>query len=90
MQNVLFVGGLSFSTEEPGLAQAFASAGTVVSAKVIVDRETGRKKGFGFVTMSSDEEAAKAIQMFDGQELDGRRIRVNIARPREERPARRF
>jgi len=63
----------------------FAQAGTVVSADVITDRATGRSKGFGFVEMSSDEEAKKAIELFDGKDLDGRNLRVSVARPREPR-----
>ncbi len=81
----LFVGGLSFNTTEEGLAEAFAKAGQVVSAVIITDRLTHRSKGFGFVEMTNDEEAEKAITMYNGQELDGRRIVVNEARPLEKR-----
>ena len=83
--NKLFVGSLSFSTTDQALAEAFAQAGTVVSAKVIMDRDSGRSKGFGFVEMSSDEEAQNAIRLLGDQELDGRRLTVNIAKPMPER-----
>ncbi|OHA49081.1 MAG: RNA-binding protein [Candidatus Terrybacteria bacterium RIFCSPHIGHO2_01_FULL_48_17] len=81
MAKKLFVGGLSYSTVEPTLKEAFLKAGTVESAVIITDRMSGRSKGFGFVEMSSDEEAQKAIEMFNGKELDGRTITVNEARP---------
>ncbi len=68
------------------LAQTFAQAGTVVSAKVISDKYSGRSRGFGFVEMSSDEESKKAIEMFNGKDVNGRPLVVNEARPREERP----
>ncbi|MBI5414277.1 RNA-binding protein [Candidatus Peregrinibacteria bacterium] len=77
----LFVGGISYNTTEDSLRDAFAQAGTVVSAKIIMDKMTGRSKGFGFVEMGSPEEAAAAIEMWNGQEIDGRKIAVNIARP---------
>jgi cold-inducible RNA-binding protein len=83
--NKLFVGSLSFNTTNEGLAEAFAVAGTVVSAQIIMDRQTGRSKGFGFVEMSSGEEAQKAIQMLNGKDLDGRNLTVNIAQPKPER-----
>jgi cold-inducible RNA-binding protein len=83
--NKLFVGSLSFNTTDAELAEAFAKAGTVVSAKVIMDRDSGRSKGFGFVEMSTDEEAQTAITMLGDQELDGRRLTVNIAKPMPER-----
>jgi RNA recognition motif-containing protein len=70
------------------LEETFAQAGTVVSAKVIADKYSGRSRGFGFVEMSSDEEAKKAIEMFNGKDIDGRPLVVNEARPREERPQR--
>lgn len=89
MNNKLFVGGISFDTTEEVLKSKFAEAGTVVSVKIMIDRETNRPRGFGFVEMSSDEEAQKAIQMFDGQMLDGRKLGVNIARPLTARPAQR-
>ncbi|HYC34369.1 MAG TPA: RNA-binding protein [Candidatus Paceibacterota bacterium] len=81
----LFVGNLSYSTTDDGLKAAFDKSGNVVSAKVITDRETGRSKGFGFVEMSDASEADKAIADWNGQELDGRKIVVNIARPMEPR-----
>jgi RNA recognition motif-containing protein len=81
----LFVGGLSFQTTEDVLADAFAKAGTVVSAVIIKDRMTQRSKGFGFVEMETEKEAQAAIAMWTGQELDGRRVAVNEARPLEKR-----
>ena len=90
MATKLFVGSLAFTATDDDLAQFFASAGTVVSAKVIVDRDSGRSKGFGFVEMSTDEEAKAAIEQLDGKELNGRAINVSEARPREERPSRDF
>lgn len=90
MANKLFVGSLAFSATDDDLQQFFAQAGNVVSAKVIMDRDTNRSKGFGFVEMSTDEEAQKAIQMLDGKELAGRAVNVSEARPREERPRREF
>ncbi len=86
MANKLFIGSLAWTTTDDSLRDFFATVGTVVSASVIVDRETNRSKGFGFVEMSSDEEAKKAIDELNGKELDGRAIVVNEARPREERP----
>lgn len=86
MSKKLYVGGISYDTTQEGLEEYFAGAGTVESAVIIMDRETGRSKGFGFVEMSTDEEASSAIEMFDGQELDGRELKVNEARPRQERP----
>ncbi len=83
----LFVRSLSYSTTDDSLRDLFATVGTVVSAKVIMDRDTNRSKGFGFVEMGSDEEARAAIAQLDGKELDGRTIIVAEARPREERPA---
>jgi cold-inducible RNA-binding protein len=82
----LFVGSLSWGVNDDQLRDFFASAGTVVSATVIMDRDSGRSKGFGFVEMSSEEEAKKAIDELNGKELDGRPVTVNEARPREERP----
>lgn len=75
----LFVGGLSYSTDEMSLREAFSQYGEVVEARVILDRETGRSRGFGFITFTSSEAASSAIQAFDGQDLHGRRIRVNYA-----------
>jgi RNA recognition motif-containing protein len=88
MAKKLYVGGLSYQTSEDTLGATFAQAGTVVSAIVIKDRFSGQSKGFGFVEMSSDEEATKAIQLLDGKELDGRTIKVNEAKPMEDRPPR--
>ncbi len=85
MQNKLYVGNLSYDTTEDGLNQHFSQAGTVTSVAIIKDKFSGRSKGFGFVEMGSDEEAQKGIEMFDGQDLDGRSVKVNVARPREER-----
>jgi RNA recognition motif-containing protein len=90
MANKLFVGSLAFSATDDDLAQFFASAGTVVSAKVVIDRDSNRSKGFGFVEMSTDEEAKKAIAQLDGKELNGRPVNVSEARPREDRPRRDF
>lgn len=89
MAKKLYVGGLSYQTTQDSLGAAFAQAGTVVSAIVIKDKFSGQSKGFGFVEMSSDEEATKAIQLLDGKELDGRTIKVNEAKPMEDRPPRR-
>lgn len=88
MAKKLYVGGLSYSTTSDALKEAFSAAGNVESAIVITDKMSGRSKGFGFVEMSSDDEAAKAIDMFNGKELDGRTITVNEARPFEPRPKR--
>ena len=85
MNTKLFVGNLSFNTTENDLQDAFASHGTVVEANLMTDRATGRPRGFGFVTMSTPEEAQKAIQALNGAQLDGRALTVNVARPREER-----
>jgi len=81
----LFVGGLNFKTTEETLAEAFAKAGKVLSAVVIMDRLTNRSKGFGFVEMEDDDAAEIAIAMYNNQELDGRRVVVNEARPLERR-----
>jgi RNA recognition motif-containing protein len=86
MGNKLYVGNLSYNIRDDELQQAFAQYGSVSSAKVMMDRETGRSKGFGFVEMGSDAEAQAAINGMNGQALDGRAIVVNEARPREERP----
>ena len=86
MGKKLYVGNLSFQTTSQDLQDFFAQAGTVESASVISDRDTGQSKGFAFVEMSSDEEAAAAIEQFNGKELDGRMLKVNEARPRESRP----
>jgi cold-inducible RNA-binding protein len=89
MAKKLYVGGLSYDTTEDGLKEAFAKAGAVESAIIITDKMSGRSKGFGFVEMSSEEEAQKAIEMWNGKELDGRTLTVNEARPMEERAPRR-
>ena len=86
MGNKLYVGNLSYNIRDEDLQQAFAQYGSVSSAKVMMDRDTGRSKGFGFVEMGSDAEAQAAINAMNGQALDGRAIVVNEARPREERP----
>jgi len=85
MGNKLFVGGLSWDTDDNSLQAAFSTHGTVEEAKVIVDRQTGRSRGFGFVTMSQQSEAKAAIAALDGQELDGRTVRVNEAQDRPHR-----
>jgi RNA recognition motif-containing protein len=87
MSNKLFVGNLSFNTTENDLQDAFAAHGTVTETNLMMDRETNRPRGFGFVTMSSAEEAQKAIEALNGKDLDGRALTVNVAKPREERPA---
>jgi len=89
MAKKLYVGGLNYDTNEAALKAAFEKAGTVDSATIIMDKMTGRSKGFGFVEMSTDEEAKAAIEMWDSKELDGRTIRVSEARPMEDRPPRR-
>ena len=86
MGNKLYVGNLAYSVRDESLQAAFGEFGTVTSAKVMMDRETGRSKGFGFVEMGSDAEAQAAINGMNGQALDGRPLVVNEARPREERP----
>src|SRR5512145_2415341 len=86
MGNKLYVGNLAYSVRDESLQQSFSQFGTVTSAKVMMDRETGRSKGFGFVEMGSDAEAQAAINGMNGQALDGRPLVVNEARPREERP----
>lgn len=85
MASKLFVGGLSWGTTEDSLRNFFSPAGTVVSATVITDKYTGKSKGFGFVEMSSEEEAQQAKDQFNGQELDGRAITVSDARPQQPR-----
>ncbi len=86
MSTKLFVGNLSFKITENDLQDAFAAHGTVVETNLMMDRMSGRPRGFAFVTMSSEEEAQKAIEALNGKELDGRALTVNVARPREERP----
>jgi RNA recognition motif-containing protein len=84
--NKLYVGNLAYSVRDDSLLQAFAQFGTVQSAKVMMDRDTGRSKGFGFVEMGTDAEAQAAVNGMNGQPLEGRAIVVNEARPREQRP----
>ncbi len=86
MSTKLYVGNLSFETTENAIRDLFAQAGTVTSANMIQDKFTGKSRGFAFVEMSSPEEANKAIESFNGKELDGRALTVNIARPKEDRP----
>lgn len=86
MSTKLFVGNLSFKTTENDLQDAFAGCGTVVETNIMMDRMTGRPRGFAFVTMSTPEEAQKAVETLHGKEFDGRALTVNVARPREERP----
>jgi RNA recognition motif-containing protein len=87
MGNKLYVGNLAYSVRDESLQESFSQFGTVTSAKVMMDRDTGRSKGFGFVEMGSDAEAQAAINGMNGQALEGRAIVVNEARPREERPS---
>ena len=86
MGNKLYVGNLAYTVRDESLQTAFAPFGTVTSAKVMMDRETGRSKGFGFVEMSSSAEAQAAMNAMNGQSIEGRAVVVNEARPREERP----
>lgn len=85
MAKKLYVGNLPYTLKDADLNQLFTQAGAVESAVIINDKATGRSKGFGFVEMSADEEATKAIEMFDGQELEGRKLTVNEARPMQPR-----
>lgn len=89
MAKRLYVGGLPYATTTESFKNAFAQAGTVESANIIIDRATGRSKGFGFVEMATDEEAQAAIAMWNGKEFEGRTLTVNEARPLEERAPRR-
>src|SRR5688572_7174285 len=86
MSSKLFVVNLSFNTTENDLNDAFAAHGTVTETNLMMDRETGRPRGFGFITMSSADEAQKAIEALNGKDVDGRALTVNVAKPREERP----
>ena len=86
MGKKLYVGNLPFSATDQTLIEAFSQCGTVESAKIITDRDSGRSKGFGFVEMASDEEAAQAIEKFNGADCGGRAMTVNEARPMERRP----
>ncbi len=88
MSTKLYVGGIPYTTTEATLSDAFAKAGTVTSSSIIIDRMTGRSKGFGFVEMSNDEEAEAAINMWNGQDFEGRKLTVNVARPLEPRAPR--
>ncbi|MBX4200204.1 RNA-binding protein [Candidatus Parcubacteria bacterium] len=85
MSTKLYVGGIPYTSTEATLKDAFAKAGNVTSASIIIDRMTGRSKGFGFVEMSTEEEAQAAINMWNGQDLEGRKLTVNVARPLEPR-----
>ena len=85
MAQKLYVGGIPYSTTDSALRDAFAAAGTVESATIIIDRMTGRSKGFGFVEMATEAEAEKAIEMFNGKDFEGRNLTVNVARPLEPR-----
>jgi RNA recognition motif-containing protein len=86
MEKKLYVGNLSYATTEDDLRELFSQAGTVASVELIKDRDTGSSKGFAFVEMGSQNDAEKAISTFNGYTLDNRQLKVNIARPREERP----
>lgn len=86
----IYVGNLSYGTTDQSLEEVFTEFGAVSSARVITDRDTGRSKGFGFVEMADDGEANTAIEDLNDKEIDGRKLRVNEARPREERPRRRY
>ncbi|KKS24381.1 MAG: hypothetical protein A2736_02235 [Candidatus Yanofskybacteria bacterium RIFCSPHIGHO2_01_FULL_41_27] len=88
MAKKLYIGSLSYDTTDESLRNAFAQAGAVESASVLMDKMSGRSRGFGFVEMANDEDAQKAIEMWNGKELDGRTIIVNEARPMTDRPAR--
>ncbi len=88
MSKKLYVGNLSYQMDDQSLRDTFAKAGNVLSANVIMNKETGRSKGFGFVEMESDADADTAIEMYNGKELDGRKVVVNEARPLEPRPPR--
>ena len=90
MAKKLYVGGLPYATTDTELKDAFSQAGNVTSAVIIMDKMSGRSKGFGFVEMSSDEEAQKAIDTMNGKDFAGRTLTVNEARPMEERPRRDF
>lgn len=90
MSKRLFVGGLPYSLTEAQLKDLFTPVGTVNSCNLIIDKYSGRSKGFGFVEMENDEEADKAIETLNGKDVEGRKIAVNVARPLEERPQRNF
>ncbi len=86
MGNRLYVANLSYQTTESELEEVFQQCGTVSSVQIVTDRETGRSRGFGFITMGSDAEAGAAVEKLDGEDMDGRPLRVSEARPREDRP----
>ena len=88
MTTKLYVGGIPYTSTEAGMTEAFSKAGSVVSSAIIIDRMTGRSKGFGFVEMASEEDAQKAIDMYNGQDFEGRKLTVNVARPLEPRAPR--
>ena len=90
MANKIFVGSLAYTATDDDLAQFFADAGTVVSAKVIIDRDTNRSKGFGFVEMSNDDEAKAAVDQLNGKDLNGRAVALSEARPQAPREPRSF
>ena len=85
MGNKIFVGGLNWDATEDDLRESFGESGAISDAVIVKDRDTGRSRGFGFVTYSSDEEAKAAVEKFDGQDFMGRKLTVNVARPREDR-----
>ncbi|MBT8042649.1 MAG: RNA-binding protein [Kiritimatiellales bacterium] len=89
MEKRLYVGNLSYNSTEDDIQEMFKQAGTIVSCQLMLDKFTSRSRGFAFVEMDTPEEANKAVEMFNEQALDGRNLRVNIAKPREERPPRR-
>jgi cold-inducible RNA-binding protein len=89
MATKLYIGGLPYSTTQDELQEAFAKSGAVVSTSIIMDKMTGRSRGFGFVEMGSDDDAQKAIEMWNGQDFGGRKLTVNEAKPLEARPPRR-
>ena len=86
----IYVGNLPYAVDRDGLKELFAPFGEVLSARIVIDRDTNRSKGFGFVEMPNDEQARQAVESMNGQEVDGRKVVVNEARPREERPRREF
>ncbi len=90
MNNKLFVGNLAWATTEGAIEEACAAYGTVTACNLMLDRATGRSRGFAFVTMSSEEEANKVIENLNGKEIEGRKLQINIARPKEDRPPRSF
>lgn len=90
MAKKLYVGNLSYNVDDKQLGEAFATCGTVESATVIMDRISGRSRGFGFVEMSSEDEAKAAVEEMDGKEIDGRAVKVNEARPMTDKPRRSF